>query len=474
MKVCLICKQEFKNKRSFSTHLQKAHKITSLAYTINFLYNGSEPKCSICEKTPRYVSFSFKEFCKEHSRHAQVKGGGAGGRKKKTWNKNKTKKNDLRLMKLAKKFSGKGNPFYKKRHSDTSISKMKESSLLTEETFRKRIERRQQEFEVLTKYDEYFSRQHQYLDVKCLKCDRIEQKTLQAFERGSLCKFCYPENSTSHAEQELVEFIESLGIKSVHKNTKQVIPPYELDLFFPEHNFAIEYNGLYFHCELFKEKKYHRSKTNFCRDRNIQLFHIFEDEWRDKRLIVESMIQNRLKITPNTIFARKCIVKQIEEKNIVKNFFERTHISGKCQTRTAFGLFYNNELVACVSLRKPIQKKYQDTIEIARFSTELNTSVVGGFGKIMKAVEKWSVSQGYKNVLTYADLRFGVGNLYKKMGYEELGETSLDYWYTDGKQRFFRFKFRAKKPLTEKQVAEQNGVSRIYGCGNKHFIKRLS
>lgn len=470
---CLICEEVFENKRALASHLQAKHDTTSRQYTISYLLNNVIPLCPVCNVEPRYVGFTFKKYCKEHSHFAESSAGRLGGKNKKTWNKGKTKHSDDRLLDFSIKFSGSGNPFFGKKHNPKTITNQKHQKLLSQEEFEERVKNRADQFEVLNSYQDYFSRQHQYLRMKCVKCGKITKKTLQTFERNSPCPFCTPVKTISKFEAEVLAFIESLGIQNIQKNDRNTIAPHELDIFLPEYNFAIECNGLYWHSELYKDKKYHKEKTNACRQQDIQLFHIFEDEWEQKRSIVESMIRNRLKLTKQTIYARKCEVKQVDNRFQVDLFFDKTHISGKCKHKTAFGLFYKGDLVACVSLRKPIQKKYQDTIEIARFSTIKETNIPGAFSKIMKEVEIWAKKEGYRSILTYADLRFGVGNLYKSIDYEELGDTTLDYWYTDGLDRFNRFKFRAQKPLTEKQVAEMAGVYRIYGCGNRHFRKVL-
>ena len=108
-------------------------------------------------------------------------------------------------------------------------------------------------------------------------------------------------------------------------------------------------------------------------------------------------------------------------------------------------------------------------IEIARFSSALNTNIVGGFGKLLKEVKKWSISQGYTGILTYADLRFGKGDVYKINGFQLVGSTKSDYWYTDGKRRYNRFQYRAQPGKTEKQVAQEAGVYKIYGCGSNIY-----
>lgn len=195
----------------------------------------------------------------------------------------------------------------------------------------------------------------------------------------------------------------------------------------------------------------------------------------NKQEIVKSMIISRLGISNNKIFARKCIVKEVDSKES-KEFFERTHIAGNAASKITFGLYYDNRLVSAISLRRPIMsKKYENTIEMARFSSELGANIVGGFSKLLTTIIKWSKDNKYENILTYADMRFGTGNTYSKTGFELVGESVIDYWYTNGKERFNRFKFRAQKHnnLTEQQVASQNEVFKIYGCGSKLFVLKI-
>ena len=470
---CQICNYENDDLKAFATHLQIKHKIKSEEYTIKFLYNDKKPHCLICENQTRYVSFQYKQYCKDHSNIAESKAGQIGGKKKKTWNKGKTKFELTKLQHFSEIYSNEGNPFFGKKHSDKSIQKMRENSKLSQINFEKRIKKRNKEFIVLTQYNQYTSRQEQYLEVQCLKCKNISNKTLQAFERGSLCKYCFRSGSISQQEIEISDFLSSLNIFYT-KNERNIIAPQELDFLIPNSNFAIEFNGLYWHSDKFRSKNYHLIKTKKCLEKNIKLFHIFSDEWENKKEIVKSMISSRLGLSSKKISARKCQIKVITNQES-KEFFNKTHISGYTNSIITFGLYFENELVSAISLRKPFITKYKNIIEISRFSSKLYTNIIGGFSKLMKFVFYWVLEQKYNGILTYADRRFSSGNVYKQFGFQELGETEIDYWYSDGKQRYNRFKFRAQNnnQLSEKQVANMNKVFKIYGCGSFMFFYDL-
>jgi hypothetical protein len=469
--ICQICNFQGEGKK-FSNHLQSFHKISSKQYTIDYLLGGNQPKCEVCNGETRYVAFSFKRFCKACSRKGSSIAGKEGGSAP-AWNKGKTKKTDKRLLRQSENMKGERNPFFGKHHSDVSLDKMRFSKIVSFEDFDLRIKSRSKDFELITEYDDYFSRQKQYLEFKCKQCNTIFKKTLQAYERGSLCVVCHPVG-TSQAEKEIGEYIQSLG-QEVEFNNRSILHPKEIDVFVPEKKFGIEHNGLYYHAILNGESKsryYYLNKKRTAQTLGINLIHIFGDEWISKKEICKSMIKNRLNLIDKKIFARKCNIQEVNVRE-AKIFFESNHISGYSASLSRWGLYYDNELVLCLSVRKPRQKKYKSLIEISRFASARNTNVVGGLTKLLKKVEFWAKDNGFKGILTYADLRFGDGNGYLKSGFNLMGETGPDYWYTNGQLRFDRFKFKSSNGKTEKQKVLENKLFKIYGCGSNIFIKNF-
>lgn len=470
---CKICNIDFENGKKLSNHLKKIHKISSLEYTIQYLYNGLRPTCLSCERYTRYISFKFKQYCQIHSKEAMKIGGSKGGKNKIPWAKGKTKENDDRLKNISISFQGKGNPFYGKKHNDEIKKLLKENNLLSEEEYNERLLARRNDFKVLTKYEEYFSRQKTYLILQCQTCGQIQKKTLQSFERGSLCQNCYP-FTISKDEVEIANYIQELGF-IVERNNRELLSPYEIDIYVPEKSFAIEYNGLFWHSFNFeKNKNKHWIKTKKALQKNITLLHIFSDEWNNKKELIKSMIAHKLGVSKIRLPARKLIAKEIKE-NDAKLFFNNNHIDGYTRSLINFGLILSNDndkqsIVACLSLRKPLHAKtYSNALEIARFAIVKNHSIPGSFSKLLNYAINWIRNNAHycNNIITYADLRFGTGHVYAKNGFEIVKEnTGISFWYTDGKQKYNRFKFRAKNNLSEKEVAIKAGVYRIYGCGN--------
>jgi len=316
---------------------------------------------------------------------------------------------------------------------------------------------------------------HTNINIICPKHGEFLQIPNNHISKGYGCSKCSM-NGISKQEKEVVNFTKTFYSDEILENSRSIIGPKELDIFISAKKFAIEYNGLFWHSSQNIDKKKHLNKTNECLKKNINLFHIFSDEWANKQEIIKSMIKYRIGMVETKIHGRKCKLVYINKEE-GKEFFINNHISGDNKAQIYIGLKYDNKLVSCLSLKKPIQKKYGDkVIEIARFANLINTTVNGGFQKLFKFAKKFAKDNNFDSILTYADRRFGEGHVYLKSGLSYIGKTPIDYWYTNGKEREFRFKYRAQKEpkLTEKQVAENSGVYPIYGCGSNIYLYSLN
>lgn len=206
---------------------------------------------------------------------------------------------------------------------------------------------------------------------------------------------------------------------------------------------------------------------------NVKYMLFFSDEWKEKQDLITSMVEARLGKTKKKLDARKLVLEQVVNKEEEKKFFNENHISGFTNSKICFGLrdATTKELVCAMSLRIPVQKgEHESPIEIARLASIKHTTVRGGFQKLLKKVLEWNVANGYKTLLTYAELRFGEGNVYKQAGFSLVNKnTGENYWYTNGVSREFRFKYRAQNGMSELDYAKSKGVFRVYGTGNALF-----
>lgn len=331
--------------------------------------------------------------------------------------------------------------------------------------------RENNKIDVLTPYSEYQGNLLR-LNCKCLVCGKEIHPNLNNLMRGAGCSECRRSMVSSAQEVEIVEMISKyLPDLVTEQNRRGVLGRQEIDVFVPSLNVGVEYHGLYWHAETEKDKRYHLEKYLSAKKAGIRLIQVFGDEWEQRKDVVSSVVLGALGYSEKRVDARKCEVLWLSDlnKNEFVEFFEKNHISGNVRFFDAVGLWFDGALVQAVSFRRPFVKKYGDVIEIARSCSLLLSRVRGGFSKLMSAATK-----KYRNetFLTYADLRFGDGKVYEKCGFEQVGTTPPDYSYTDFQNRFNRFQFRAQNGKTEKQVAEEAGVVKIFGVGSKIFLLR--
>lgn len=277
-------------------------------------------------------------------------------------------------------------------------------------------------------------------------------------------EFLQPKDSK--AQLELYEFVKALAPDAILSD-KDVISPSELDIYVPSRKFGIEYDGLYWHSELNVDDAHAARKSSACHNAGIKLLGIFEDEWRDKRQVVESMIRHRLGINNERIGARKCELKELTVAER-RSFIDRCHIDGDVRAAGAWGLFNGSKLVAAMSIRRPFHRMHADTMEVARFCVEPGTSVPGALGRLSSRAIEHVKSLGKRALMTYVDRRIGQADGYVAAGFRVVRETAPRFWWTDFVNRYNRFQFKAdsKNGITQEQVAKEAGVVKIWGCKN--------
>jgi len=342
---------------------------------------------------------------------------------------------------------------------------------LTPEEIRRRLQARCHGLELLSDLGEDYVRdRYRNLLFKCRLCGLEQRKSLlQALTNR--CDACTP--NMSAGQMELFRWLEGLGAE-VTTCDRELIKPYELDVVMRDAKLAIEYNGLYFHSEEFKDKDYHRLKLELTRREGYRLIHVFEDEWRDRQEVVKSVIMHALGMTGRRVDARKCEVVEVDSR-ARKAFFDANHLDGDARASRAWGLVQAGELVSCLSVRKPLHRKHAGSLEVCRFASAGGTNVRGGLGRLLRAVEDHCRRESISSILTYVDTRFGEGRGYESVGFELQGTTANRFWWTDGKSRIDRFKIRADRAagMTEQQVAEEHGVTKIWGCPNLVLAKQI-
>ena len=129
-----------------------------------------------------------------------------------------------------------------------------------------------------------------------------------------------------------------------------------------------------------------------------------------------------------------------------------------------------------MSFSKPrFNKKYD--YELIRFANTLDTTVLGGFQRLLKTFRN-----EYKgSIISYANRRLFNGEIYKSAGFKELHTTSPGYiWINHDLNIISRYKTQKHKliknigenisHLSEPEIMENLGYSKLWDCGQKVFI----
>ena len=162
----------------------------------------------------------------------------------------------------------------------------------------------------------------------------------------------------------------------------------------------------------------------------IRLITIFEDEWVSRRPQVENFIKHTLGIFEKKIFARKCDIKQVSNKE-ARNFLDKNHIQGK-STGIHFGLYFNDELIAVISGGTHHRQNVTDSgiFVLIRLCFKSGYSIPGGASRLFKALVAYTTTKGYTKIVSWSDNRWSIGNVYEKIGFTLEEELGPDYSYT--------------------------------------------
>ena len=104
----------------------------------------------------------------------------------------------------------------------------------------------------------------------------------------------------SKKEKELLKYIKSIYNGIIFENVTNIVSNnnhryYELDIYLPDLNLAFDFNGSYYHSDLYKDKYYHQRKTINCYNQNVQLIHIYEFDWDNNKEDLKTKIFNTIK-----------------------------------------------------------------------------------------------------------------------------------------------------------------------------------
>ena len=298
-----------------------------------------------------------------------------------------------------------------------------------------------------------------------------------SFDEGYYDTFVNPNSSIG--EENLASWIESLNVGKIRRH-ERLLNGMEADIYAENVNLAIEYHSEYYHNFEFRGTDYHKRKADAALTKNINLLQIFESEWYNKQEIVKSIIKSELGIFSFKVDAESCLVKQLDSKT--KNeFLVKNHIQGIDRSIVAFGLYFDDELVSCMTFGRGCKQK-DNRIELVKFCNKLDTAVIGGASKLINAFAKQFKPA---KIFTFSDRRFAnSSNFYEDLGFKKRDQTIPNYFYFKSSMPQYMKLIHhcnfAKHLLprklkqydanqTEYENMKQNGYFKIYDAGSFRY-----
>lgn len=114
-------------------------------------------------------------------------------------------------------------------------------------------------------YEDEYAMASELVGIECPIHGKFYQKGTNHIDLHQGCPKC--SNQQSLAEEKIVLFLREIIPNAViEQRNRAIIKPYEVDIYIPSYNIAIEYNGLVWHSDKFNWKEMNRNKIKSTED----------------------------------------------------------------------------------------------------------------------------------------------------------------------------------------------------------------
>ncbi len=324
---------------------------------------------------------------------------------------------------------------------------------------------------------------HALVEIVCPKHGPFSTMAYQHVYGGGLCPRCGG-GGTSAQEKDMAAKLAAFGVP-MRTRSRRVIPPQELDFYFPDAQVAVELCGLYWHCEDLLDNDYHKDKLAKANEKGIRLLTVFEDEWLDKQELVIHTISRALgAATLSACGARETRLTEVSHADVAK-FYQENHLMGSAGAEHHLVLTRSGNIVAAASLSRTRaifgRSRPDNEVELVRFCVDRRMVVHGALAKLCSEVPR--LFPDARRLLSYVDLRWFTGSTYRAAGFTEDGRSDPGYFYVKAQQRFHRYHFakhtlekslpKFDPALSEHDNMRANNYKRLYDCGQLRMVKLL-
>ena len=326
--------------------------------------------------------------------------------------------------------------------------------------------------------EDYITRKTKILH-KCLKCNNEWYTVPSNPLSGEGCPKCANKITQTKFELKLIKDLKNIVDSEIIEKDRKILNGKELDIYIPDKKLAIKVNGLYWHCDEYKDKNYHINKTNDCKNQGIQLIHIFDDENYDVVLYKIKDILNLNKTTLPNINTKDCYIEEIS-KDYTKQFLEENSLLKIDNSSIRLGLWFpkddGDELVSIMTF-----KSKNNNYQITRYCDCINYYIDDSFNYLF---EYFKNNYNYNKIEIYEDNRYLNQVRYINNGFkfDRISKPNYFYFNRNNGKRYNRFEFQKQMlkdkfpdiysdDKTEFQIMDETKIyKRIYDCGYSIFV----
>ena len=223
----------------------------------------------------------------------------------------------------------------------------------------------------------------------------------------------------------------------------------------------------------YKDKFYHKHKTEVAKENGYKCIHVFD--WDDKEKIINLLKPKQI------IYARKLKIKEVSNEDCAE-FLNKYHLQNTCRGQNIrLGLYLENQLIQLMTFGKPRYNKNYE-YELLRLCTNFNYRIIGGSEKIFKYFIK---IYDPKSIISYCDLSKFEGNVYKKLGFKLNNISNPSCRWSKGKnmitnsllmQRGYDQLFHTNygKGTSNRDLMIQSGWREVYDCRSSFIYLELN
>lgn len=282
----------------------------------------------------------------------------------------------------------------------------------------------------------------------------LDKKTFQnriKKDRSALspiCPICNPiiKKGNSYLENFIYEFLKNNHINFEYHN-REILEGKELDFYIPTFNLAIECNGIYWHCDLYKDKFYHYKKALKCLEKDIKLIQIWEDDFANNKEKIVNELKNELKLNQEILITN---IEKIEFK-VAKLYIEDNYKEIIKKPINTLKILFNKEIYGIL-----LFKKYKKNINIIKLYIKEGIYIKNLYTDLLRYFKK-----EYNNyeIKIKEDLDNSNALLYKQLGFKIEKIYNPDYTLLNKEKT---------KRIDKKEIINN---FKYYKCYNSGYIK---